>query len=72
MSFFTNLTKYETSHVIGVRAEQLVRGGQPMVDIDENNFDPIEVARRELASGRMPFTVIRTLPNGTKERMSLS
>ena len=61
------LSKYERVKILGCRAEQLQRGAIPNVSIDENNFVPLEVAKRELAERKIPFMVVRKLPNGSKE-----
>lgn len=68
------MTKYEEAKIIGVRAEQIARGGVPYVDIndvDGARFDPRDVARRELAAGVLPFKVVRMLPDGSREEWSL-
>lgn len=71
--YLTQLTKYERTKLIGMRAEQLARSAQTFVDIDPTRpFDPCEVAERELAAGRMPFMVRRTLPDGKHQTLSVS
>lgn len=61
------LSKYERVKIIGVRAEQLQRGAIANVKVDDENFNPVEVAKRELEERLIPFMVVRKLPNGTKE-----
>lgn len=61
------LSKYEKTKIIGMRAEQLARNAQAYVEFDKNNFDPIEVAEKELEARKLPFMVCRTLANGEKE-----
>ena len=59
------LTKYEKIKVVGIRAEQLVRGMQPLVPVtDAATFDPCVVAEQELAAGVLPFIIKRTMPSG--------
>lgn len=61
------LSKYERVKIIGLRAEQLQRGGAPYVEFDAKNFDPIDIANKELEARKLPFMVCRTLANGEKE-----
>jgi DNA-directed RNA polymerase I, II, and III subunit RPABC2 len=62
------LSKYEKTKIIGFRMEQLARNAHPYVEIDKNvQFDPYEIAMRELRSRKLPFMICRTLPNGEKE-----
>lgn len=61
------LTKYERVKIVGLRAEQIQRGAAPYVEFDRKNFDPIDIATKELDARKLPFMVCRTLPNGTKE-----
>ena len=65
------LSKYERTHVIGVRAEQLARGAQAFVDAPPD-ASAIDIAEREFAAGRMPFIVKRDLCDGTHELLSLN
>lgn len=57
------LTSFEIAHIVGVRATQLSEGAEPAVDIG-NLIDPVEIAKKELNMGKLPFTIIRTLPIG--------
>jgi DNA-directed RNA polymerase subunit K/omega len=68
------LTKYEKAKIIGMRAEQLTRGGQAFVDFtvtDSAPFDPYGVAHQELLARRLPFIVVRHLPDGKTEHLHL-
>jgi DNA-directed RNA polymerase subunit K/omega len=62
------LTKFEVTKIIGFRAEQLARGAQPFVDVDDQ-FNPYELAKRELMSKRLPFVISRRLPDGKTEQI---
>lgn len=64
------LTKYEKARVIGSRATQISDGAEPMVDVS-GLMDPVEMAKKELAEGKLPMDVIRPLPNGKKVKISL-
>lgn len=65
------LSKYEKVKILGVRSEQLQRGAIANVKIDPDNFVPLEIAKRELDERKIPFMVVRKLPNGTKEYWKL-
>lgn len=71
------LTKYERTKVIGIRAEQLVRGAAPLVAVDNSDassapYDPYEVAERELLARRLPFVLVRKMPDGRKVHLRLA
>ena len=61
------INKFEKVKIIGLRAEQLQRGAAPYVEFDKSNFDPIEIANKELMLKKIPFMICRTLSNGVKE-----
>jgi DNA-directed RNA polymerases I, II, and III subunit RPABC2 len=64
------LSKYEATSIVGMRAQQLSRGSEPYVQVDET--DPIEVAKIELRAKIIPVIVRRVLPNGVSEYWRLS
>ena len=61
------LNKYESTRIIGFRANQLSQGAQPFVDVPDHVTDVREIARMELAAKRLPFIIKRPLPDGTYE-----
>jgi DNA-directed RNA polymerase I, II, and III subunit RPABC2 len=63
------LTKYEKVKIISIRAEQLARGAQPAVTFKE--FDPVNIAHKELQERKLPFMIRRKLPNGKTELWKL-
>ena len=66
------LTKYERAKIIGTRAEQLQRNAEAFVPLEEGvRFDPYEVAMQELLARRLPFVLVRHLPDGKTERLHL-
>jgi DNA-directed RNA polymerase I, II, and III subunit RPABC2 len=65
------LSKYERTKIIGIRAEQLQRSAIPNVEFDPDNYVPLEIAKRELEERKIPFMVVRKLPNGVKEYWKL-
>ena len=70
------LTKYERTHVIGIRAEQLARGAQAFVDLPppvhsmSANSVYFAIAERELDEHRLPFLIVRTMPDGSEMLIS--
>jgi DNA-directed RNA polymerase I, II, and III subunit RPABC2 len=67
------LTKYEKTSILGQRAQQIVNGSNILVDIKTLKIkNPLEIARKELKEGLIPFIVRRPLPNGTYEDWKVS
>ena len=61
------MTKYEATRIVGFRANQLSQGAQPFINVPEHVSDVREIARLELAAGRLPFILKRPLPDGSYE-----
>lgn len=66
------MTKYEFDQVIGLRTMHLSKGAIPLVDIPEDfkiqtNMELRDIALRELADGKLPYTIKRMMPNGKPE-----
>jgi DNA-directed RNA polymerase subunit K/omega len=60
------ITKYERARLIGARALQISLGAPILVklsdsDLEGINYNPIEIAKMELAKGVMPIRVKKTL-----------
>ena len=60
-------TKYETARLIGARALQIAMGAPFMIKMDEEDlqkigYNPIEIAKKELAADVLPLTVRKTAP----------
>lgn len=67
------LTRYERASIIGMRMEQLQRGARPFVDIaDKAGMDIRNIAVQEFDERKLPFIVVRKLPDGRKEKWRLS
>lgn len=60
------MSKYEKTKVLGVRIEQLSRGARSLVDLP-SSASMRDIAIAELEQKKMPFVIIRTMPNGLKE-----
>ena len=65
------LTKYEKARIIGARAEQLDRGGEAFIPLDENIINGRTIALMEFEAKKIPFIIARPLPNGTIEYWNL-
>lgn len=62
------LSKYERVKIIGLRTEQLQRGADPYVPLDDNKeFNAREVAFEELKQRKLPFMIKRPMPDGSVE-----
>lgn len=60
------MSKYEKAKVLGLRLEQLARGVTPTVDTTGlNNIR--DICMKELEERKIPFVIMRTMPNGKKE-----
>jgi DNA-directed RNA polymerase I, II, and III subunit RPABC2 len=62
------LSKYELTKIIGLRVTQLNKGADPYVKIQTKNIlDNSLVADKELREKKLPFIIMRPLPNGKCE-----
>jgi DNA-directed RNA polymerase subunit K/omega len=57
-------TKYEMAQMIGVRALQISQGAPFAIkftpdELAKLNFNPIEIAKKEFAAGKIPLRVVR-------------
>jgi DNA-directed RNA polymerase I, II, and III subunit RPABC2 len=62
------LTKYEKARIIGTRAVLISQGSPPMIDIGTMT-DIIAIATAEYEQNKIPFVLIRKMPNGTRQRI---
>jgi DNA-directed RNA polymerase subunit K/omega len=53
------LNQYERAAVIGIRAQQISEGAQPMIDVPEGIENAIEIATMELKMKKMPLIICR-------------
>ena len=65
------MTIYERVRLLGERATQLSYGAKPMIK-NVGNVDPKIIAKLELEAKLIPLIIIRTLPNGLKEKWRVS
>nr|QBK86619.1 MAG: RNA polymerase subunit 6 [Marseillevirus LCMAC102] len=64
------LTKYEYTKVIAARGVQLAAGSLPKVNI-KNNYDVLDIARRELHDRVISLVIKRKFPDGHFEVFSV-
>ena len=57
------LTKYERTKIIGIRAQQIAGGAEPLIKVPPGLHDVIVIAERELKEKKTPFIVKRTINN---------
>ena len=61
------MTKYEKARIIGTRALQISKNAPVMVNVRNDECDPIAIAEKELIEGKIPFIIRRYLPDGSYE-----
>jgi len=62
------LSKYEKTKIIGLRVAQLNKGAEPYVTLKTKLImDNSLVAEKELNEKKLPFIIMRPLPNGKSE-----
>jgi len=66
------LTKYEKAKIIGLRVSQLNKGALPYIKLERNVIDNTLVAEKELREKKIPFIIMRPIPNGTAEYWNLT
>jgi len=58
---FDYLTKYEYARILGLRAQQIAKGGSVYVDVGDIK-DPIKMAEKEIKEGKCHLIIDRLLP----------
>jgi DNA-directed RNA polymerase I, II, and III subunit RPABC2 len=61
------LSKYERAKILGLRVSQLNKGAKPYVQISKNILDNILIAEKELKEKKIPFIIMRPIPNRISE-----
>ena len=57
------LSKYERTKIIGLRAEQLARGSNPLITVPKHITNTIEIAEMELEQRKSPYILERRIGN---------
>lgn len=65
------LSKYEMARILGLRISQLNNGAPPLIKLKNKIIDNHIVAKQELLEKKLPFIIMRPLPNGKKEYWKL-
>lgn len=52
-------TRFERARILGARALQISLGAPILLEVPPELVDPVEIAEREFAAGRIPITVRR-------------
>ena len=65
------LTKYEKTKILGIRLKQLNNGSQAFINVNESIIDNNIIALQELENKKLPFIIVRPLPNRTFEYWKL-
>jgi DNA-directed RNA polymerase I, II, and III subunit RPABC2 len=66
------LSKYEKTRVIGLRVSQLNKGAQPFVTLNKIILDNVLIAEKELREKKIPFIIMRPIPNGISEYWNIN
>lgn len=65
------VTRFERAKVIGQRAKQINNGAQPFIKVPDNIIDGNVIAEMEFREKKIPFIIVRPIPNGKKEYWKL-
>lgn len=72
---FPILTKYEKTRILGLRISQLNRGAKPFIDLSKYEsqkfIDNHIIAESELRQKKLPYIIMRPLPDGSREYWKL-
>jgi DNA-directed RNA polymerase subunit K/omega len=55
------MTKYEYTKILGMRAQQITMGAEPLIEISDDMKSAIEVAEEELRQRKTPYIVARKI-----------
>jgi len=57
------MSKYEKTKIIGIRAEEIARGAEPLIDVPPGITDAEKIAEEELIKRKTPFILRRLVNN---------
>ena len=66
------LSKYEKTRAIGIRVTQLNKGAKPYTETKRNILDNSLIAEKELKEKKLPFIIMRPIPNGICEYWNIN
>ena len=61
------MSRYEITHILGLRAKQIEHGAAPLIASPSNIIDGYQLARLELQQKKIPFIIKRPLPGNKYE-----
>lgn len=61
------VTKYEKARILAMRARHISMGAPLTTEPPEGECDSLKIAMAEYRRGKVPFTLVRTLPDGNVE-----
>jgi len=69
-------TRYEIARILGARALQIAMDAPLLLklseqELEEINFNPIEIAKKELIAGVLPITVNRPMPKKKETKLKV-
>ncbi len=54
-----NHTRFEKARIIGARSLQISMGAPPLIKVDEDMIDPVDIAMKEYDKSVIPISIIR-------------
>ena len=57
------LTKYEYTQCLGMRAQQLAMGAEPLIKLTDDLNDPVLIAKEEIKQRKCPFIIEKKYGN---------
>ena len=57
------LTKYEYTQCLGMRAQQLAMGAEPLIKLTEDLNDPVLIAKEEIKQRKCPLIIEKSYGN---------
>lgn len=66
------LSQFEITRVLGLRAQQIELGNDPLISVPETVHDSKSIAELEFEQGLIPFIIRRYLPDGSFEDWKLA
>jgi DNA-directed RNA polymerase subunit K len=52
-------TRFERARIVGARALQIALGAPILLDVPDENIDPVRISHAEFEEGVIPITVVR-------------
>lgn len=65
------LTRFEVARIIGARSLQISLGAPILVKVKKDVIDPIDIAEKEFKEIKIPMTIKRPMPDGSKEVVNI-